>query len=506
MQRRAFLTGSAAAAITSQVPARAQTAPVNVVQRFGFVADGKTDNYAAFRRLSEHATRIGGGRYLFPPGVYWVAKYRTTETYQRETFQQARPADVINAVYKDCRNLELIGKGAVIRLNGRFHRAAKAKSAGLLAGIFMPFELRRCDGVTISGFEIDGGVRAMTKDDGVTEAYAALIALNGSRNVVLRDLYLHHSQTDAIYLGDDATLSGGRGVACRMVRMERVRCLNNARGAVAALQILGLTCTDCDFSGSAFGTGSYGRHAPGFGVDVEPDRYLPADVDTMTGNLLFERCTFRGNFSAFLAAYPRKYQGYLRLIDCHSSNANNAPHHMILCWPGALLSGGTHDMGSGTVWTSWDAMRGGDLTLRDATFRGNGPFGIFHAHPDNLVRLERVTLIATHRAPTFGAFPAIEADPGGGRRNSVKACRFVYPRARKAAQPVAEPLASFNHAVCEANRFETDLPGAGGAHFIVMYHGNATVVGDRFTGTRPGLSDSIRPNAAHDTRLAYNRG
>ena len=506
MKRRTFLAGTAGLAITSQTPARAQAAPVNVVQRFGFVADGKTDNYAAFRRLADHATRVGGGRYLFPPGVYWVAKYRTTETYQREAFQQARPADVVNAVYKGCRNLELSGKGAVIRLNGRFHRSAKAKSAGLLAGIFMPFELRRCDGVTISGFEIDGGARAMTKDYGVTEAYAALIALNGSRNVTLRDLYLHHSQTDAIYLGDDATLSGGRGVACRNVRIERVRCENNARGALAALQILGLTCTDSQFNGSSFGTGNYGRHAPGFGVDVEPDRYQPAEVDTMTGNLHFERCQFRDNFSAFLAAYPRKYQGYLRLIDCSSSNAGNAPNHMILVWPGAELRGGTHEIGSGTVWTSWDGTPGGNLTIRDATFRGNGNFGIFHAHEDSVVRLERVTLIATHRAPVFGAFPAIEGNPGGGRRNVVQDCRFVYPRARKAAQPAGEPTASFNHVTCSGNRFETDLPATGGQYFQVMYHANAVVLSDRFSGTAPGLRDSIRPNAVHDTRLPFRRG
>jgi len=505
MKRREFISAGGGAVLALPTDGLAQSAPIDVVKRFGFVADGRADNYAAFRRLADHATRVGGGRYVFPPGVYRVAQYRTTDAYQREAFLAQRPHEVANAVYKGCRNLEISGKGAVIRLNGRFHRSAKAKAGELLMGVFMPFELRRCQNVTISGFEIDGGVRDMTKDPNVTEAYAYLVALNGCRGVTLRDLHLHHSQTDAILLSDDAQLSGGRGIACRDIRIERVRCLNNARGGLAPLQVLGLICTDCEFSGSTFGTGRYGRHAPGFGVDVEPDRHLPAQVDTMTGNLHFERCTFRDNFSAFLAAYPHKYQGYLRLIDCQSSNANNAPNHMILCWPGAVLSGGRHEMGSGTVWTSWDAMRGGDLTIRDATFRGNGNFGIFHAHEGNRVTLERVTVIAAHTVPTFGAFPAIEGDPQGGQRNLVRGCRFIYPRARKAPQPQAEPTASFNHVICEGNRFETDLPAAGGASFTVMYHGDCRVVGDRFAGTRPGPQDSIRPNAVHDTRLPFSR-
>ncbi len=516
MHRREFLAGTAASAAAVRPRAAADSA-VNVVTAFGFVPDGRTDNYAAFRRLAAAATARGGGRYRFPPGEYYVARYRTTKAYQRPEYLAARPQDVTNARYQRCRGLELIGTGAKIRLNGRFHRSARLNSegviSGLLAGVFMPFELSHCENVTISGFEIDGGVLQMTKDAGVDEAYAYLVALHACRNVTLRDLHLHHCQTDGILLHDDSMLSGARGTACRDIRIERVRCINNARGGLAPLQVLGLICTDSAFNGNAYGTGNYGHHAPGFGVDVEPDHRRPADVDTKTGNLHFERCEFMDNASAFLAAYTDSFQGYLRIINCNSRNGNNTPNPIILCWPGpvlrqggALFQGGTHDLGSGTFWTGWSGEYGGDLIVKDASFSGDGPYGIFHAHENNRVTLDGVTLVGRHSSGGAGAFPAIEADPGGGRRNVVRNCRFVIPAARKSPQPPYEPVSSINFADCSGNRFETDLPGRGGAQFVVYYHPNARISGDRFRGTAPGLHDTITPNGAlFDTRQAFSR-
>lgn len=490
LDRRTFVAGSAAAAL---LPIRANAIErrpaVNVVDAFGFVPDGITDNYRAFHRLAAFATERGGGRFLFPKGVYWVAQYRTTNAYQRAAFQAERPNDVTNAVFANCNGLELIGEGASIKLNGRFHRSSERQPdgivSGLLAATFMPFALRRCSDVIISGFDIDGGVRDMSRDPGVTEAHAYLISLDACRRVILRDLSLHHSQTDAILLSDDVLLSGVRpGTACRDIRLERVRCWNNARGGLAPLQVLGLTCVDCSFNGSGHGTGPYGHHAPAFGVDVEPDRRSPEDVDVKTGNLHFENCEFRDNFSAFLAAYIRSFQGTLALVNCSSGNRYDAPNHMIICWPGALLSGGTHDLGAGRFWTSWNGQTGGDLTLRDSTFLGSDHYGIFHAHPGNRVVLDNITIRGTQKGPTTGAFPAIQARPQAGGRNAVRNCRVFLPRARKSATPSVEVGASFNHADCEGNLFETDLPASQGA-FVVMFD-DCTTSGNQFSGSISG--------------------
>lgn len=510
MDRREFLTGTVAAAALPRNRQVVHDGAINVITKFGFVADGRTCNYDAFLRLAAAATARGGGRYRFPPGDYYVARYRTTKAYQRPEYKARAPRDVINATYTRCKGLELIGAGARIKLNGNFTRHARKNfegvTLGLLEGIFMPFELSHCENVVISGFDIDGGVRDMLKEEGVTEAYAYLIALHACRNVVLRDLHLHHCQTDGILLHDNAMLSGARGVTCRDIRIERVRCINNARGGLAPLQVLGLICTDSAFNGSAYGTGKYGHHAPGFGVDVEPDHSSPDTVDQKTGNLHFERCEFMDNASAFLAAYSPHYQGYLRIIDCNSRNGNNTPNPIIICWPGAIFQGGTHDLGNGTFWTGWSGYHDGDLTVRNATFSGDGPYGIFHAHEKNRLIMEGVTLIGRHKTGGAGAFPAIEAEAGRGRRNAVRNCRFFIPAGRKSAQPLNEPVSSFNHVDCSGNRFETDLPATNGKQFVVYYHPQARVTGDRFQGKAPGRLDTIMPSGGpFDTRQPFSR-
>jgi hypothetical protein len=516
MERRLFLAGTVASAVAPK-PKIADTA-VNVVTAFGFVADGKTCNYDAFHRLAAAANAKGGGRYRFPPGDYYVHRYRTTKAYQRPEYRAKAPKDVTNSTYSRCKGLELIGTGARIRLNGSFTRRiaknAEGVTSGLLAGIFMPFELSFCENVTISGFDIDGGVRQMRKEAGVDEAYAYLIALHACRNVTLRDMHLHHCQTDAILLHDNAMLSGARGITCRDIRIERVRCVNNARGGLAPLQVLGLICTDSAFNGSAYGTGGYGHHAPGFGVDVEPDHKSSASVDAKTGNLHFERCEFMDNASAFLAAYTDSFQGYLRIIDCNSRNGNNTPNPIIICWPGpllkqggALFQGGTHDLGIGSFWTGWSGEYGGDLIVKNASFSGDGPYGIFHAHENNRVTLDGVTLIGRHKTGGAGAFPAIEAPPAKGQRNIVRNCRFFIPAGRKSPQPLNEPVSSINHTDCSGNRFETDLPAKGGQQFVIYYHPQAKISADRFTGKAPGKGDTIMPSGGPvDTRVPFSRG
>lgn len=510
MDRRQFIAGASSAALLPLAGrARAQVLSdeaINVVDRFGFVPDDRTDNYEALHRLAESATRSGGGRFFFPPGSYFIGRHRTGDYKSRD------PREVINPHWLGCDGLDIRGDRAKIRLFGRFHRTGRMGRDGLAVGAhaatIIPFEIRRSRNVRLSGFEMDGGVREMSKDDALVEGYAALVSLNACRDVTLSDLNLHHGQTDAIYLSDDVHLAGGRGIACRDIALERVRCLNNARGGLAVIQAYGVRCVDSAFNEGAFGTGRYGRHGPGFGVDVEPDRYEPHQVDTRTGNLEFIRCEFRDNFSAFLAAYVRKYQGHLRLIDCRSSNANNTPHQLILAWQGALIESGDYDLGEGTLWTSWEGQEGGDVTLRNCSVRGSGRFGIFHAHPNNLTTLDRVRLTGTHREAGPGNFPAIQANPGGGRRNLVRNCEFFLPAARKSREQPYDLDPSFNHCRCEGNVFRTDLPAVGGQHFATQYTDNTIVRGDVYRGTAPGSADSFRPRhlSDHNTRRPYSQG
>src|SRR5918993_5765275 len=98
MKRRDFVAGllGTAALPLGATAFRAAAQPageaVNVVERFGLVADGRTDNYLAFHRWAAHVNRVGGGHYVFPPGTYYVHKYRTKIHETRD------PREIINPV------------------------------------------------------------------------------------------------------------------------------------------------------------------------------------------------------------------------------------------------------------------------------------------------------------------------------------------------------------------------------------------------------------------------
>ena len=510
MNRRGFMAALLCSAslplagIAARAVAQTADGAIDVVERFGFVPDGRTDNYEAFHRWAAHANRAGGGNYLFPPGTYAVTRHRTRSLAVRD------PRNVINSMIDGVDGLTVTGYGAKIRLAGAFHRSGRpgpdGQPAGLHHAAFMPFEIGRSRNVTIKGFEMDGGVREMTRDANVQEAYFSLIALAGCTRVTLEDLDLHHSQTDAISLVSSFV---GRSVstACRDVVIRNVKAHDNARGGLGVIQVQGLLCEDCAFNNNGL-SGKYAAHSPQFGVDIEPD-YVAPKVDIPTGNIEFRRCEFRNNLSALLAGYCDRYRGYLRVIDCNSSNERGGDYHMIVNWPGAVIQGGVHDAGRGQVCPSWQGGTGGDVTLRQCEIRTSGAYGVMHYFEGNLVRLDGVRIVGSHRAPgAEGELLTMKGNPGGGRRNVLRNCELFIPAARKSRAANYDYEVLLDHTVSEGNLFRTDLPASGGQHFAVAYGAGATGRGDRFRGTAPGPQDSFRPghNSGFDTRSPFTSG
>jgi len=231
------------------------------------------------------------------------------------------------------------------------------------------------------------------------------------------------------------------------------------------------------------------------------------NVDVHTGNVEFRRCEFMDNKSALLASYAANYSGYLRILDCRSSNAMGGDYHMILSWRGAVLQGGVHDMGAGQICVSWQGQTGGDVTLRDCELRTSGLYGIMHYYDGNLARIENVKLVGAHRGPgTHGETIMMSADPGRGRSNVLRNCDIFLPAARKARAHPYDYEVILHHTLSEGNLFRTDLPAGGGQHFAVSYDKGSAARGDRFRGTAPGPQDSFRPghNSNHDTRAPFS--
>ncbi|HEX8583742.1 MAG TPA: hypothetical protein VF680_04965, partial [Allosphingosinicella sp.] len=136
MDRRNFIAGALSATAigrlapagilaASAAPAIAAGEAINVVQRFGFVGDGRTDNYEAFHRFADFVNANRGGNYVFPPGEYYVHRWRTVSQHMRDR------RFITNSDIVDCDGLTISGYGAKIRLNGKFHRSGKIGADGL---------------------------------------------------------------------------------------------------------------------------------------------------------------------------------------------------------------------------------------------------------------------------------------------------------------------------------------------------------------------------------------
>jgi hypothetical protein len=495
MNRRIFALGllSSAAAPAFLLDSAVAQAPAgtNVVTAFGFVPNGRTDNYGAFRRWIAHVNRVGGGSYLFPAGEYYVGRH-------------IGMPGVANAPIRGADGFHVSGYGARLRLNGAFRRSARSADNST----FTPFMIERSRDVAIRGFDIDGGVREMRRDPEVTEVYAYLIALHGCDGVVLEDLHLHHCQTDAVTLWAADAGPGRRAPICRNVALRGVKCVNNARGGLSIIQANGVACTQCSFNENGSGTGPYGGHAPQFGVTVEPDYQLP-DVDGLTGNIEFRECEFLDNATGFSGVYTDRVEGFFRVLDCTSSNRFGNTYPITLCWPGAIIQGGVHDGGTGTIWLSWHHQRGGAVTVRDCEIRTAGAYGVFHAFPGNVVRMENVRIVGTHReAATTGWVLSLQGDPGAGRRNLLRNCDIFIPGRRKSAAHIYDYEVSLHHTSSEGNRFRTDLTPTGGQHFCTEYGPRTVARGDLYRGRAPGPRDSFRPSdsSPHDTRLPFSTG
>jgi hypothetical protein len=508
MRRRDFVTGLLCSASlplalsACRAAAETQAEGVDVVEAFGFVPDGRTDNYEAFHRWAAHVNQVRGGHYVFPPGAYFVSRYRTRNLEARD------PTTVINSLIDRADGLTISGYGARIRLNGAFHRSGRTEPGGQLAGmhyaLFMPFEIHRSRNVTIKGFDMDGGVRDMSRDPNVGEIYAELIALHGCTGALLQDLDLHHCQTDAIFL-TSSELGGFPSLACRDVTLRNVKTHDNARGGLAVIQVLGLLCVDCSFSRNGI-PGKYLSHAPQFGVDIEPN-YVKPQVDVLTGDIEFRNCEFMDNFkSALLGGTPTRCKGYLRVVDCRSSNRLEGLYHILLTWDGAEIRGGVHDAGIGVIGVSWGTETGSDIKVADCEIRSSGPYALSHYWDGNFVELDGVKIIGEQKAPGTGELLLFHGKPLGGRRNVMRNCDIFIPAARKSREQPYDYEVIIRHTLSEGNLFRTDLAATGGQHFAVAYGEDTIVRGDRFRGTAPGPQDSIRPshNSSHDTRLPFS--
>ncbi len=254
----------------------------DLVKDFKAVADDKTDNYIAFTKAAETISRAGGGQLNIPKGKYFIAAYKGMSADKKN--------QIGDIVFKNCKNLTIVGNNSVIRLNGNFTRKTDYQIAGYSRyyaynNTVCPFKLMNCKNVLLKDITLYGEVDKMKKLSGVVEGenYGVFISDEEpgdiSSNIVLQNISTHHFAADGILIR-----SSGEDIL-----INKCNSHHNARQGLSIVKGKNIRVLNSSFDSTGI-TGAYGWHVPGAGIDVENE----FGQGKLT-NVLIRNCNLRGN-------------------------------------------------------------------------------------------------------------------------------------------------------------------------------------------------------------------
>jgi hypothetical protein len=273
----------------------------------------------------------GTGEVYFPAGTYYIAEYHDGKN------------NIQDLQFKNCDSLYIHGSNAVISVNGNFNRAVtkddgKHKRSNVTA--IVPLKVDRCKNVTIENLEFNGNVDQMTRDAGVVEAASHLLIISNSQNVSLTNLFLHHSQSDGIYI---------RGSTTKNITGKSITSSNNARQGMSIIELTDATFTACKFINTGITEGKYGRHAPGAGVDIEPN-----NRKQKVNNIRFEGCLFENNSgSQFVCSAPVISKNIFLNNCAFNAGAKSSRYSIIVNASNVMFEGCSFDCKNGAIYPVW---------------------------------------------------------------------------------------------------------------------------------------------------------
>jgi hypothetical protein len=298
---------------------------------FGAAGDGKKDDYAALLKIVHYINSKGTGEVYFPAGNYYIAEYHDGKN------------DIQDLQFKNCDSLYIHGSDAVISVNGNFNRDltkddGKHKRSNITA--IVPLKIDHCKNVTIENLEFNGNVDKMTRDAGVVEAASHLLIILESQNVNLTNLFLHHSQTDGIYI---------KGSTTKNINGKSITSSNNARQGMSIIELTDATFTACKFINTGITEGKYGRHAPSAGVDIEPN-----NRKQKVNNIRFISCLFENNLgSQFVCSAPVISKNIFLNNSVFNSGVSSRRFSIIVNASNVVFEGCSFDCRNGSIYPVW---------------------------------------------------------------------------------------------------------------------------------------------------------
>jgi hypothetical protein len=313
------------------------------IKKFGAKGDGVTDDYKAFLALADYVNTHRGGNIVFPKGTYYIAAYHTKDN------------SISDIVFKNCTNLFIKGEDAVISVNGKINRTMDHKGSRAWysrTNAIVPLFFDNCKQLTIQSLEVNGNVSQMTRDKDVAETGGNLIQLMNCQDVRINDVYVHHAQTDGIYIN---------GAASKNFTFLGVTSSNNARQGMSIIKLNNATFTKCKFVKTGITGGTYGFHAPAAGVDIECGK---VPLTQKSGNFIFDNCIFAGNQGAQFACTSPVSCSNVTIKNCQiTANDAGSSHAMILVADSVTLQDSKIDCKNGNIHTSWKGSPGANVKV-----------------------------------------------------------------------------------------------------------------------------------------------
>ena len=392
------------------------------VKKMGAKGDGTTDDYAALKSVADKINKDGGGEIFFPKGNYYIGQYHLEGN------------KVEDIVFNNCKGIVIKGKDAIITVNGNFHRKAdilKKYSYSSYSAI-MPFSFNNCSNIEIDNLEVNGNVNMMTRDEDVKESGGFLLHFISCRNVTLKDLFVHHAQTDGIYINGD----------CFNFSATNVISSNNARQGMSIIRLDTGTFKNCTFKNTGFTGGDYGFHAPGAGVDIEP-------TATKSGvhNIRFIGCNFESNYGSQLVIGKPTLTTNVNISGCTiHAGISKSTHAIVLAAKDVVLENNDIDCGNSNIFPVWNALPGSRVIIRNNRIKSSAS-GIMAKTKDttNDVLIENNTIEYTGTKTIRSYFPYIQSNI------SFKNNKIIIPEEYQKQQGVSSLIQ--NAKVSKGNEF-----------------------------------------------------
>lgn len=310
------------------------------VKSYGAKGDGKANDYFALLTAVEAVNERGGNCVLFfPEGSYVINVYNTAQKKYKDL------------EFKNCRDFTIVGSSAIINIDVSYHRSAEYLTDSKTRQIvrsntysIIPFFFNNCNGVLLSGFEVNGNVDKMSKDDKVAEAPSHLVKIWETENMTMENMYLHHAPSDGVYIG------GGKRFS-KNINLYNVTSSSNGRQGLSIVALRHATFNRCKFINTGFYTGKYGFHSPGAGVDIEPIRI---NIDGFkTGDIKFVDCRFENNIGGQIRnGKANSVDSVYFIRDTIIADSSDKKYQFVLGSGYSLVDSCYIDIGKGTLFST----------------------------------------------------------------------------------------------------------------------------------------------------------